>query len=85
MSIFEFKNLEILEKVFFGNTVLNYLYFLGLFLVLFLIIELFESLILSKLKKEQRGDNLKSVLIGFIISIKNYFYLYLSFFVHSLF
>jgi small-conductance mechanosensitive channel len=79
MTIFD--NLEILQKVFFGNSVLSYLYFLGLLLILFLLIEIFESLILSKLKKEQKGDNLKSVLISFIISIKAYFYLYLSLYI----
>lgn len=73
-------NLTILNKTFLGNTILSYLYFLGVLLILFLVIKIFESLILSKLEKEQKGEGLKAVLIKFIVSIKTYFYLYLSFY-----
>ena len=85
-SIKEVKNLEILEEVFLGNTVLDYILFLTTFVVLFIFVKLVEKFLLSKLKEKKKvGErSIKSVLVDFILSIRTSFYLYLAFYVSLL-
>ncbi len=83
-NIKNYRSLNVLEEVFLGNTILEYLFFLGLLLSLFLIIKVTERLLLGKLKKLKKSadnKNFKKILFDFLLSIKSYFYLYLAFFI----
>ena len=83
-QIKEIKNLELLGQSFLNNTLFEYVVFGASFLALFLVIKIFEQVLLVKLKDRQKSigePSLKKVLVDFIVSIKTEFYLYLAFFI----
>ncbi|MGM0438892.1 MAG: mechanosensitive ion channel family protein [Patescibacteria group bacterium] len=80
----EIKKIEILEEVFLGNTVFEYIIFLSTVLVLFFIIKILEKVLLGRLKAKNESFEKKliwNLIIDFILSIKTSFYLYLALFI----
>ncbi len=73
-----------LQQEFFGNSVLDYIFFLLFLFFLFLIIKLLEKILLSKLKESKTGQGLKGVLIKFVLSIRSQFYLFVAFYLSLL-
>ena len=83
-QITNFRNLEILEQSFLNNTLFEYVLFGASFLALFLIIKIFEQVLLVKLKNRQKkiGEpSFKKVLLDFIVSIRTSLYLFVAFIV----
>lgn len=80
-KIQQYKNIELFQKEFLGNTVFNYFLLVILFLFLFGVIKIFEKIVISKLKNKREGDGLKRVLVDFLMSVKTSFYFYVAFFV----
>ena len=83
-QIENFKNLELLQQSFLNNTLFEYVLFGASFLALFLIIKIFEQVLLVKLKNRQKkiGEpSFKKVLLDFIVSIRSSFLLYLAFYI----
>ncbi len=83
-NIEEIKNLEVLERSFLGNTLFEYISFLAIFIVLFLVIKIIERVLLARLEKENGRvgkGSVKKLLIDFVLSIKTGFYLYLALFI----
>ena len=74
------KNLEILEEVFLGNTVLEYTLFIATFVALFVLIKIIERFLLGRLRSSKnKKRNLKTVLIEFLLSIRVSLYLFAAF------
>ena len=82
-SIKEIKNLEVMEQVFLGNNVLDYILFLATFVALFIFVKLVERFLLAKIKERKKvGErSIKGVLVDFILSIKSSLYLYSAFYI----
>ena len=83
-QIENFKNLELLQQSFLNNTFFEYVLFGASFLALFLIIKIFEQVLLVKLKNKQKeiGEPcFKKVLLDFIVSIRTSFLLYVAFYI----
>ena len=71
-----------LQTIILGNSLLEYLYALGVFLILVLVLKLFMLYLVKKLQKvaEKTSTDLDDTLIGIVESLKPPFYYFLSFY-----
>ena len=76
-------NLELLNTVFWNNTILEYLIALGVFVLSLIVLKIFKIVIISRLKRlaEKTNTNIDDILIKTIDSIKWSFYFLISIFI----
>ena len=76
-------NLELLNTVFWNNTILEYLIALGVFVLSLIVLKIFKIVIISKLKKlaKKTNTNIDDILIKTVDSIKWSFYFFISIFI----
>lgn len=78
---------EFLEKVYWNNSMENYLIALGVFIGLFLVFWLFDKFLLYYFRKqaEKSKTEYDDILVGFLEGISWFFYIYLALYLGSLF
>ncbi len=82
-----FQPVGIWQEKFLNNTVFSYLELILLVLLVFILLKVFQKIVLNKLKKlsQKTKNNIDNLVIDIIASLKSYFLIYLGFFLGASF